>query len=603
MQTEITAQMPALDINSLLQAYQAKTITPAEVIEMLLERIEQTLEYNIWISRLDKAQLAHYLAALGDFDAEQKPLYGIPFAIKDNIDLQGLETTAGCTEYAYQPGEHAPVVERLIAAGAIPLGKTNLDQFATGLVGTRSPYGPGKNSINPDYISGGSSSGSAIAVAKSLVSFSLGTDTAGSGRVPAAFNNLVGLKPTRGSLSTRGVVPACRSLDCVSVFATNADDARRVFEVVDHYDADDAYARKTPASVPGFDCSNFRFGMPAREQLKFFDNPDGEALYDQAVARLEKMGGVGVEIDFQPFLDAARLLYEGPWVAERYLAIEAFIEQQADAMHPVTREIIQGGKAPTATAAFQSQYRLAELKRLADQVWNQVDLIVTPTAGRCYRIDEIEADPIQLNSNLGYYTNFMNLLDYSAIAVPAGFQSDGLPFGVTLFAPAFTDQALLQLAADLELAKLESAKSAQHKPANLLPGWTRVAVCGAHLSGLPLNHQLTDRGAYLLEATTTSENYRLYALPGGPPYRPGLVRTGNDKSVMGKAIEIETWAIPLDQFGSFVAGIPAPLGIGTLETATGDMVQGFLCEPFALEDATEITELGSWRSYLKAQSD
>ncbi len=589
----------SLDIVSLLEAYQEERFTPADVMETIQARIKRQPDHNAWITRLTPEQIQEYLDRLGPMDLEAKPLYGIPFAIKDNIDLAGVPTTAACPEYAYTPDESAFVVQRLLDAGAIPIGKTNLDQFATGLVGARSPYGAGHNSFNFDYISGGSSSGSAVSLATGQVSFSLGTDTAGSGRVPAAFNNLVGLKPTRGWLSNSGVVPACRSLDCVSVFALSTDDAQRVLDVAGQFDSADAYARPAPESQPAFDRKQFKFGVPRDEQLEFFGNDAGKKLFQDAVSKLESLGGTRHEIDFAPFLEAARLLYEGPWVSERYVAIESFMQQHGDAVFPVTGEIIAGGASPLAADAFRSQYRLADLKRRTDPVWDDVDFVITPTAGTCYTIEAVEADPVSLNSNLGYYTNFMNLLDFSALAIPAGFQPDGMPFGVTLFAPAFADRALLSAGDDLHRA-LVSTQGATDLPLpdvsskrELPSGWTRVAVCGAHLSGLPLNHQLTERGAFLLEATRTSAQYRLYALPGGPPYRPGLVR-----DEQGVAIDIEVWAIPLDQYGSFVAGIPAPLGIGTLETEAGDWLQGFICEPYTLGEAEDISHLGGWRAYI-----
>jgi allophanate hydrolase len=593
----------SLDIASLLNGYAEGHYTPQDVMEIVAARIRRQPNHNAWINILSDEQIQDYLDALGPVDLEAKPLYGIPFAIKDNIDLAGVPTTAACPEYAYTPEKSSFVIQCLIDAGAIPVGKTNLDQFATGLVGARSPYGAGHNSFNPDYISGGSSSGSAVSLAMGQVSFSLGTDTAGSGRVPAAFNNLVGLKPTRGWLSTSGVVPACRSLDCVSVFALTVDDARRVLDVAGRFDADDEYSRPAPGSEPGFDAGSFRFGVPRDDQLEFFGNEEGRQLFYQSAEKLEDLGGTRHEIDFEPFLESARLLYEGPWVSERYVAIESFIEEKGDSVFPVTREIIAGGAHPSAADAFRSQYRLAALKRKTDPVWDEVDFILTPTAACCYTIEEVETKPVQLNSNLGYYTNFMNLLDFSALAVPAGFQSDALPFGVTLFAPAFADRALMNVGDRLHRAMTDTMGATalplpEPVPARqLLPGWTRVAVCGAHMSDLPLNHQLTDRGAYLLEKTTTSAHYDFYALPGGPPFRPGLVRTAG-----GAAIEIEIWAIPLDRFGSFVAGIPAPLGIGTLETASGEWVQGFTCESYAVAEATRITELGGWRAYLARQS-
>ncbi len=593
----------SLDIANLLAGYAEGLFTPQDVMETVEARIRHQPDHNAWISRLSREQIQGYLEALGPVDLEAKPLYGIPFAIKDNIDLAGVPTTAACPEYAYIPEQSAFVVQCLIDAGAIPVGKTNLDQFATGLVGARSPYGAGHNSFNFDYISGGSSSGSAVSLAMGQVSFSLGTDTAGSGRVPAAFNNLVGLKPTKGWLSTSGVVPACRSLDCVSVFAMTAEDAGRVLNVAGRFDAGDEYARPAPASEPGFDPDSFHFAVPRDEQLEFFGNEEGRQLFYQSAEKLEALGGTRHEIDFEPFLESARLLYEGPWVSERYVAIESFIEEQPEAVFPVTREIIAGGAHTSAADAFRSRYRLAALKRRTDPVWDEVDFVLTPTAACCYTIDEVGTNPIELNSRLGYYTNFMNLLDLSALAVPAGFQSDALPFGVTLFAPAFADRALLNIGDRLHRAMTDTMGATglplpELAPAvQLLPGWTRVAVCGAHMSDLPLNHQLTDRGAYLLEKTTTSAHYDLYALPGGPPFRPGLLRT-----LGGASIEIEIWAIPLDRFGSFVAGIPAPLGIGTLETASGEWVQGFICESHAVAQATRITELGGWRAYLARQS-
>lgn len=589
----------SLDIENLLSGYEKGAFTPADVFQTIDARIRRQPDHNAWITRLSAQQIKTYLDTLGPFDPEKKPLYGIPFAIKDNIDLEGVPTTAACPEFAFTPEKSAFVVQRLIDAGAIPIGKTNLDQFATGLVGARSPYGAGHNSFDYSLISGGSSSGSAVSLAMGQVSFSLGTDTAGSGRVPAAFNNLVGLKPTHGLLSTSGVLPACRSLDCVSIFTLCSDDAQRVLNVAARFDSADEYARPAPASEPAFNSGGFSFGVPRAEQLEFFGNKEGADLFNQAVEKLESQGGRKVEIDFDPFLETARLLYEGPWVSERYVAIESFIEQQPEAVFPVTYEITAGGADLKATDAFKAQYRLKQLKRKTDPVWDDVDFILTPTAGKLYSIEEVEADPVRLNSNLGYYTNFMNLLDFSAVSVPSGFQSNGLPFGVTLFAPAFTDRSLLTVGDRLHRALV----SAQGATGLSLPtgagrkklpaGWTRIAVCGAHLSGLPLNHQLTERGAYLLEKTETSANYQLYALPGGPPYRPGLVRAEG-----GCAIEIEIWAISLQEYGSFVAGIPAPLGIGMLETRAGEWVQGFLCETYALAEAGNISSLGGWRAYF-----
>lgn len=582
-----------LNIASLRQRYLAGELQPLAVMEDILARIADD-PHHVWIHRLSLAEIRAYVSALQGRDPAELPLYGIPFAVKDNIDLAGAPTTAGCPEFAYWPQRHATVVQRLIDAGAIPLGKTNLDQFATGLNGTRSPYGACRNAYNPDYISGGSSSGSAVAVAMGLASFSLGTDTAGSGRVPAAFNNLVGVKPTRGWLSTRGVVPACRSLDCVSIFALDAEDGGSVLSVAAGYDEQDAYSRQ--ALPHGFDfghAETFRFGVPRAEQLQFFGNRDAAALFQKRCAALQAIGGIAVEIDFAPFLNAARLLYEGPWVAERYAAIREFFDAHADAINPVVREIIAGAKKFSASDTFDAMYKLEALRGEAALVWNKIDCLVTPTAGTVYRIDEMLADPVRLNANLGYYTNFMNLLDCAAIAVPAGFQHDGLPFGITLVAPAHQDVPLLHLAGRL----LHGSNAVSTHNESLPTGRVRVAVCGAHLEGLPLNHQLTSRGAHLVARTQSSPDYKLYALPGGPPYRPGMVRVSATES--GSAIEVEVWEMPSSEFGSFVAGIPAPLGIGTITLTNGEQVQGFVCEQYAVNDAQDITRYGGWRAYLR----
>jgi allophanate hydrolase len=590
----------SLDIQTLLDGYREARFTPADIVDEVLRRIDAAPDRKVWITLLTKQQLQGYLDGLADRSSDDLPLYGVPFAIKDNIDLAGVPTTAACAEYAYTPDRHAFVVQRLIDAGAIPIGKTNLDQFATGLVGTRSPYGACHNSFDPDYISGGSSSGSAVAVATGLVSFSLGTDTAGSGRVPAAFNNIVGIKPTRGLLSNSGVVPACRSLDSVSVFGLSTDDTNRVMRTAAQFDAQDIYARRMPAGTSAFSPERFRFGVPRAEQLVFFGNSEAASLFGQAVERLKALGGEAVELDFGPFLAAARLLYEGPWVAERYAAIEDFIRQRPEALVEVTREIIGAGDRASALDAFKAQYRLMDCRRRCEQAWIDVDVVLTPTAGTIYRIDEVNADPVRLNSNLGYYTNFMNLLDYSAIAVPAGFQSDGLPFGVTLFAPAFADASLAALGDRLHRAAGVAAGATglplpqAIEPQSYPPGSVPIAVCGAHLAGLPLNTQLVERGAWLMARTRTSANYRLYALPGGPPMRPGLVRDPDST-----AIEVEVWVMPGDQVGGFLQLIPAPLGLGKIELADGQWVTGFICEPCAVHGATDISAFGGWRDWLE----
>ncbi|MBB6091394.1 allophanate hydrolase [Povalibacter uvarum] len=589
--------MTALTIESVLDGYRTGRSTVEAMIGALLDRIDAAPAGNVWIHRLARDQVMAYAARLREKSMDELPLYGVPFAIKDNIDLAGVPTTAACSEFAYVPTQSAFVVERLIAAGAIPIGKTNLDQFATGLVGTRSPFGACENSFDSRYISGGSSSGSAVAVARGFVSFALGTDTAGSGRVPAAFNNIVGLKPSCGALSTAGVVPACRSLDCVSIFSLSAGDARRVLDVAQGFDAADAYSRDLPArGLP----HALRIGIPRRDQLEFFGDTEYAELFGRAHRQAASIGCTVVELDFRPFFETARLLYEGPWVAERFAAIEEFLAAHPKALHPVTASIIGAGSQATAAAAFRAQYRLKALQRATAPVWEQVDALMVPSAGTIYRIADVLADPVTLNSNLGHYTNFVNLLDLAAIAVPAGFRSDGLPFGVTLIAPAGTDKALVGIGARLHAvssSRLGTTNDAVPSPVEqtTASGYVHVAVCGAHMSGLPLNHQLTQRKGFLVRATRTAPRYRFYALPGGPPQRPGLVRTNE----AGAAIDVEVWAVPQEHFGTFVAGIPSPLGIGKVELEDAISCSGFVCEAWAIEGAEEITSLGNWRAYLR----
>ncbi|MBM9615600.1 allophanate hydrolase [Desulfobulbus rhabdoformis] len=585
-----------LDIAYLQSCYRKGSLTPTQLIAELRAACQKA-DPTIWIYLLTEEELTPYLERLARATMEELPLYGIPFAIKDNIDFAGVPTTAACPEYSYLPQQSATVVQLLVDAGAIPLGKTNLDQFATGLVGTRSPYGGCTNSFDPDYISGGSSSGSAVAVAKGLCSFALGTDTAGSGRVPAAFNNLIGLKPSKGLISTQGVVPACRSLDCVSIFALCTGDAETVLQVAAQPDAGDPYSRQiTHSSGKYSGKESCIFGVPQEDQLQFFGNATYEQAYHQAVARLEAIGGSKRVIDLQPFLDAAKLLYEGPWVAERTAAVGGFLADHPEAGYPVTRKIICESNTFSAVDCFQAQYRLQAFKATTDRVLNQLDCLVLPTAGTCYTIKEVEENPIALNSNLGTYTNFMNLLDYCGIAVPTAL-TESVPFGVTLVGEAFGEERLLALAARL------------HEASNLPmgTGWalppqyraveasdrTLLMVCGAHLQGLPLHFQLEELNAYLVERTTTAPNYRMFALETQPP-KPGLVRdTGQ-----GAAIEVEVYSIPLENLGPFVAQIPHPLGIGKVELDNRTWVTGFIAEPVVMEEGREITELGGWRKYL-----
>lgn len=581
-----------LDIAALTSAYRAGVRKPTDVIDSIYAAIEQQGERPVWITlvpRKEALQRARILEE--DPRAMALPLYGVPFAIKDNIDVVGVPTTAGCPQFAYTPDRNAKVVERLMAAGAIPIGKTNMDQFATGLVGVRSPYGACSSVYDERYISGGSSSGSAVAVARGLVSFSLGTDTAGSGRVPAALNNLVGLKPTRGLLSTAGVVPACRTLDCVSIFALNTEDAEAVWRGACGPDASDPFSREAGCgqdAAPWLTSETFRFGVPASDQLEFFGDTEAEALYQAAIDNLEHSGGEATPIDYTPFQEAAQLLYSGPWVAERLAAIEPFLAEHGDAIHPVVRRIIDGGAKYSAVDAHRAMYRLQELRALAAKQWEAMDVLLLPTAGTTYTIEQVEADPIQLNSNLGYYTNFVNLMDLAAISIPAGFRTNGLPFGVSLIGPAFSDAALLELA---------SRTSRGRQQMTTAPGCVSIAVVGAHLTGQPLNRDLTTRGARLTRTCRTAAGYRLYALQNTTPPKPGLVR---DDAFFGPGIEVEVWSMPEHEFGGFVDDIPAPLGIGNAMLEDGSSVKCFICEPFAITGSREITSYGGWRNYLSA---
>ena len=594
-----------LSISSLRGRYAARELTPSQLVESLIATRGESNAHNIWISQVGDDALRARARHLDGIDPASLPLYGIPFAIKDNIDFAELPTTAACPAFAYQPSSSAPVVQALLDAGAIALGKTNLDQFATGLVGTRSPHGACRNAFDPEYLSGGSSSGSAVAVALGLASFALGTDTAGSGRVPAAFNNLVGYKPTLGLLSMSGVVPACRTLDTVSIFALTAEDAERVRQVAARFDAADPWSRPLPrAAKRGWGTGNFSFAVPRDAQLEFFGNDSYAWLFVEAIDQLRNLGGEPREIDISPLLETARLLYEGPWVAERYLATESLLASNPDAMLPVTRGIIQGGATPRALDAFRAQYRLQALRRAAAPLWESCDLLLLPTAGTHYRIAEVEADPVALNSNLGRYTNFVNLLDLAAVAVPSGFTPAGLPFGISLIAPEGSDADLLSLAGRAQRAAGDTLGAtrlplppAQPAPTGAPEGLVDVMVCGAHLSGLPLNPQLLERRAVCIATTRTAPIYRFYALPGGPPFRPGLVQVREG----GVAIDVEVWRMPVEHFGSFVAGIPAPLGIGKVRLEDGSLVSGFMCEAIGTEGAEDISALGGWRQYLRTR--
>ncbi|TVQ38965.1 MAG: allophanate hydrolase [Geminicoccaceae bacterium] len=583
-----------LDLTTLAAAY-AAGVAPIDVVDAVLRASTARGDDHVWIGGVlaDRArQAAHRLA---ERDPRTLPLYGVPFALKDNIDVQGLTTTAACPGFAYTATATAPVVTALEAAGAILIGKTNLDQFATGLSGCRSPYGIPANALAPAMIPGGSSSGSAVAVAAGLVSFALGTDTAGSGRVPAMLNNLVGLKPTRGLLSTRGVVPACRSLDCVSIFALSAADAAAVLAVAEGFDPADPFAR-APGPKPG---AISRLGIPRADDLDFDGDQAAAALFEAAVARAERLGFTLVEFELAPFVQAAKLLYDGPWVAERTAALQPMLASAPDALHPVTRQIVQGGLARSAVEAFEGAYRLAELRRATEPVWNEVDALLLPTAPTAYTIEAMLADPIRRNSRLGHYTNFMNLFDLAGVTVPAGFLPSGAGFGVTLVGPPWSEAALLAAGDALHRAA-DTGMGASRRPLPeakpATPERFGLVVCGAHMRGLALNHQLTERGGRFVEAARTAPCYRLYAL-AGTPSRPGMVRVAPAE---GAAIEVELWDLPAEAIGGLLSLVPAPLGFGQVHLADGRSRHGFVCEAIAAADGIDITHLGGWRAHLAA---
>jgi len=588
-------------VEHLHEAY-AGGVTPDAVIAEAYRRIRAVDDPGIFIHLADEDAVREAARGLGDFDPEARPLWGVPFAVKDNIDVAGLPTTAACPAFAYQAKEDAFVVRRLRQAGAIPLGKTNLDQFATGLVGVRTPIPVPRNALDPGLVPGGSSSGSAVAVAHGLVGFALGTDTAGSGRIPAGLNNIVGLKPSLGALSARGVVPACRTLDTVSVFALTVEDAWSAFAAMAAFDPDDAFSKPLPAPVLGNVPPAFTVGVPDAATRRFFGDDKQADAYARALDEIAALGGTIVERDFTVFHEVAAMLYEGTWVAERYAAVQELIEGDPDALHPVTRGIIAGAADRSAVDAFKGIYRLAELRRAAGPLLSGLDMLCVPTLPTFYGRDDLEADPIGPNSRLGTYTNFVNLLDMCGIAVPTRPRPDGRPGGVTLLAEAGADgriaavASLLHRTEDPHLGATAWTLS-DPKPVDPVAAADEIAVAvvGAHMSGLPLNHELTRLGGRFLYAADTAPLYRLYRLAGGPPLRPGLVRADE-----GASIALEVWALPSAAFGAFVSGIPQPLGIGTLDLADGRQVKGFLCETAGLDGAEDITPFGGWRAFIAA---
>lgn len=569
------------------------------VLTLLKEHIHTlSIEDNAWLMIASETQLqAQWDALIPRYrdNPDALPLFGIPFAVKDNVDVAGWPTTAACPAFEYIAKRDATAVARLKAAGAMVIGKTNLDQFATGLVGTRSPYGAVANTFNADYVSGGSSSGSASVVARGLVPFAFGTDTAGSGRVPAGFNNIVGLKPTKGWLSAKGVVPACRLNDTLSVFALTVDDAFYIASLAGGVDPEDAYSRSNPATAPAALPQNPVLAIP--EVLNFFGDTQAQAAWEKALDALCDGGATLRPIDFSAFSQLAEQLYQGPWVAERTAAVGDML-QHPEQMDPTVYTIVSAGLNYSAVDAFKAEYLRAELAQKIHQALADVDALVVPTSPTIHTLEEMKQEPIRFNSQFGTYTNFTNLADLSALALPAPLRDDGLPAGITLIAPAWHDRALAdfglrwqqQLALPLGATGLPFTAHATLAPSS---HHVRVAVVGAHLRGMPLNFQLTTRDAAFVEATHTAPHYRLYALANTQPQKPGIAR-----DTAGEAIEVELWDIPLARFGEFVAEIPAPLGIGSLELSDGRWVKGFICEPAALNDATDITEFKGWRHWI-----
>ena len=587
---------------SLRSAYQ-KGLNPTELVDEIYRRIISVNDPGIFIHLREKGEVKCEAARLSETKALSKPLWGIPFVIKDNIDVGGIPTTAGCPAFAYTPEKSSFVVDRLLKSGALLIGKTNLDQFATGLVGIRTPYVPPKNALSEKIIPGGSSSGSAVAVAQGLVSFSLGTDTAGSGRVPAALNSVVGLKPTLGALSMSGVVPACRTLDTISIFALAVQDAFEVYKIAASYDRSDPFSKKIIVNQLGAKSPHFHVGVPNKKTRLFFGDIEQAKMFNNSLNSIEILGGKICELDFELFFRTAAMLYDGPWIAERHITVEKILEKNPEALHPVTKKVLEKALKFSAKDTFRAQYVLRELTVQIKEILDDLDMLCVPSVPKYYTLKDLRADPISSNAELGTYTNFVNLLDLCAITVPTAPRQDNLPGSVTLIAKAGADERIASVAADLQTHECApfGATDWEHPDPNsktsiLGSHEVEIAVVGAHLSGLPLNHQLTDLNGRLIKTTKTSKNYYLYKLAGGPPYRSGLVRNQD-----GAAIEIEIWALPTSKIGSLLKNIPSPLGLGTLFLEDGSKVNGFVCEAVAIIDAENITAYGGWRNYLSSK--
>lgn len=587
-----------LEFPTLRSAYASGALTPTMLVKALLARIATYPDKAVFISLVAEEELLAQTAALEAAGAEGKALYGIPYVAKDNIDVRGIPTTAGCPAFAYTPAQDAVTIARLREAGAILLGKTNLDQFATGLNGSRSPYGAPRSVFNHAYISGGSSSGSAVAVGAGLAAFSLGTDTAGSGRVPAAFNNLIGLKPTIGRLSATGVVPACKSLDCISVFANSSADAMAVLDAAQGYDAQDAYSRPPAShSLP----QRPRLGVLAAKDRDFAGDDEAASLYDAALAQALALGWALTEIDYAPFRTIAALLYGGAFVAERTAAIRDFLREHAAEMHPVVRGIVEGGMKFSAADAFDDIYKVQALRHVTAIELAKCDALLLPTAPTCFTVEAMLTEPVKHNSTLGLYTNFVNLLDLAAIALPAGFTANGMPFGVTLIGPAFSEACLCAYADKLHKALGAGSGLSRVQPCGTYEAMTdevTLVVAGAHLSGMVLNHELTRLGAQLIRPARTAPDYKLFALATTPP-KPGLAHS---PGFAGPGLAVELWRMSARALGEFLAALPAPMGIGRVTLEDGSTHPGFLCEAYALDGAEDITAHGGWRAYRASLS-
>ncbi len=588
-----------LTLSSLRAAY-SDGADPEDIIEQVYARIDAVADPCIFLCLFPKEQVQSEAKALGAYDST-KPLWGVPFVIKDNIDVAGQPTTAACPDFTYIAETTAFVVRQLQAAGALLVGKTNLDQFATGLVGVRTPYGAPKNAIDPLIVPGGSSGGSGVAVAHGIATFSLGTDTAGSGRVPAALNNIVGLKPTLGSLSASGLVPACRTLDTISIFALTVSDAYEAFAAAAVYDPSDCYARDiaTPSLVAPLNAPNI--GIPSQDSIQFEGDAAQAQSFADTVATLKADGASIVEIDFTPLYEIAQMLYFGSWVAERYVATQSLMDTNPNALFPVTRKIIGSAIGKTAAETFKDFYKLKDLMAKVQPAIDDCDALCVPTIPTFATVAELDADPMRPNNMLGTYTNFVNLMDMCGIAVPTPARIDGRPGSVTILASAGNDAKAAALATKIEaLGTRKLGATVWDFAAPTLPNdpaedVIRIAVCGAHMSGLPLNHTLTDRQASFVRKDTSAPDYTFLALPGGGVQRPGMVRTAPGA---GAAIAVELWDMPATAFGGFMKTVAAPLGIGTITLADGTAVQGFVCEGIASEGATDITYLADWRKYL-----